>query len=355
MTVGNVKTDNLPVRVGYGRFSVPRERDSSVRIPDPILRCVGFIGEGISQDSERVYGDLYATGFFVAVPCESPYLRGQCAAYFVTAKHVASDLKDRPIYILTNKRGGGVTDNWTSPDNEWWVHPSDHGADVALIQVSENPEADTIHISVLDFGTPERLQRLGIGIGDEIFATGLFTEIPGTTRNLPIVRHGNVAMMPAEQIQTELGFTDAYLVEARSLGGLSGSPVFVRHTLRTEVERADGTREPFFGNGSGMTLLGLMHGHWDIKESEMNKPFFTHDRKHGVNYGVAIVVPASKIYETLYQPELVAMRKHWEQKALRRNVPGMDSAKPDNQDKLFTQSDFEAALKKASKRVPKKD
>jgi hypothetical protein len=99
---------------------------------------------------------------------------------------------------------------------------------------------------------------------------------------MPIVRHGNVAMLPTEQVQTDLGYTDAYLVEVRSIGGLSGSPVFVRHTIGFPVQRTDGSSDMAFANGPATTLLGLMHGHWDIKESEMNEPNFTQDRKRGV-------------------------------------------------------------------------
>jgi hypothetical protein len=79
-------------------------------------------------------------------------------------------------------------------------------------------------------------------------------------------------MMPNEQVQTVLGYADVYLVEARSLGGLSGSPVFVRHTVQQRVKSTDDKEIYIFMNGTGKTLLGLMHGHWDINESEMNKP-----------------------------------------------------------------------------------
>jgi len=57
----------------------------------------------------------------------------------------------------------------------------------------------------------------------------------------------------------------------------------------------------------------MVHGHWDIREEDINKPSFTHDRKRGVNYGIAVVVPALKIYETLYNPILVANRRAQEQ------------------------------------------
>jgi hypothetical protein len=101
-------------------------------------------------------------------------------------------------------------------------------------------------------------------------------------------------------------------------------------------------------------LLGMMHGHWDIKESDLNKAFITHDRKHGVNLGIGIVVPAQKILETINQPELQEMRRKIEQKRIRQSVPGMDSAKPkDREESPFTREDFEVALKKASRKIGK--
>ena len=60
----------------------------------------------------------------------------------------------------------------------------------------------------------------------------------------------NIAMIPDEPVTTSLGDIKAYLVEARSIGGLSGSPAFVRET------GAEGT--------GSFYLLGLMHGHWGV-------------------------------------------------------------------------------------------
>ena len=77
-------------------------------------------------------------------------------------------------------------------------------------------------------------------------------------------------MIPTEQIQTELGFSDVYLVEGRSIGGLSGSPVFVRRTETIKVRMEDG-RITTLNSPGPFKLLGLMQGHWDIKESDMNK------------------------------------------------------------------------------------
>ena len=162
--------------------------------------------------------------------------------------------------------------------------------------------------------------------------------------------------MPNEQIQTELGYADLYLVEARSLPGISGSPVFVRPTVDFKIKHKSGKVADVFCAGVGAILLGMMHGHWDVKESEMNEAFFTQDRKRGVNMGVAMVVPALKILETINQEELVAIRREGERLATRKMVPGRDSAKPRKEEPQFSKNDFEAALEKASRRIttPKK-
>ena len=325
-----------------------------MRVPELILNCVGFVGEVTHKGADgSVSGDLYATGFFVSIPIleDSPVPR---AAYFVTAKHVAKDLQNREIYFLVNQKGGGVTSIRNVIGNQWQLHPNDPTVDVAVIQVGVHPEADIDPVGVEHFGTRERLRELNIGIGDEVHSTGLFTPYPGEKRNMPILRIGNIAMMPEERIQTDLGFAEVYLIEARSLGGISGSPVFVRPTINFELppELVRANVKNAFWHGHGATLLGLMHGHWDIKESEMNKAFFTHDRKHGVNMGIAIVVPAVKILETLNKPDFVEVRETMKEMLKRSLVPGTDSRKPQETPKReFTREDFEAALKKASRKV----
>jgi len=49
-----------------------------------------------------------------------------------------------------------------------------------------------------------------------------------------------------------------------------------------------------------------MHGHWDLPVS-----FSPLEQREAVNMGVSIVVPAKKILETLYHPDLVKMRKEF--------------------------------------------
>lgn len=150
-------------------------------------------------------------------------------------------------------------------------------------------------------------------------------------------------MMPRDKLPTkDFGFMEAYLAEGRSIGGLSGSPVFVRNTLDMPAQTAKGTLSHMSGLGA-IHLLGLMHGHWEVPTS-----FSTTEQTEAVNMGVSIVVPAKKILEVLYHPELVAMRKEHLEKEKETKYPTADSAfKP------LTKEDFEAALKKVSKRRPK--
>jgi hypothetical protein len=153
-------------------------------------------------------------------------------------------------------------------------------------------------------------------------------------------------MMSKEQIQTRLGYATVYLVEARSIGGISGSPAFVRPTLNLNVKLRGGDLMKLHGVGSGMALLGLMHGHWDIEERRKNNPEIIQDDS-GVNLGVGIVVPATKILEVINQPMLKKFRNDLEKAALQSKIPGTDSAKP----RPMTQEEFDAALKKASRKI----
>jgi hypothetical protein len=50
--------------------------------------------------------------------------------------------------------------------------------------------------------TPDIAQALSVGVGDEIFITGLFANYVGDVRDAPIVRVGNLAAYPEERIGT---------------------------------------------------------------------------------------------------------------------------------------------------------
>jgi hypothetical protein len=193
--------------------------------------------------------------------------------------------------------------------------------------VTEDEDVRSIPTSM--FLTDEAPHEHFIGPGDEVFIMGLFTKMYGCSRNIPIVRTGNVAMMPGEMLPDVRiggwrGEAEAYLVEARSIGGLSGSPTFVRETVsqtltiksRTRARRGQ-TQVP-----GDFYLLGLMHGHWSILPEDRNKAKIIADKSPDrVNLGIAVVVPAKKILEVLNHPELVKIREASEEETLQAAGP----------------------------------
>jgi hypothetical protein len=135
-----------------------------------------------------------------------------------------------------------------------------------------------------------------------VFIAGLFIERLGESRNIPIVRIGNIAAIAGEPIKTP--FADkvvVHLIESRSIGGLSGSPVFVHLGQIRKV----GDRILFSTGGGGVFyLFGLIHGHWDEGKTILKTIL-----KENVNMGIAMVVPMEKILEVLNQPTLVELRQ----------------------------------------------
>lgn len=125
-----------------------------MRIPETQLKAVGYVCETTHRESGKIFGDPYATGFFVSVPCSSAELSEMEMYYFVTAKHVADDLKDRDVHFPVNKKGGGTT-HIQQLIPGWHVHPTDKNADVAVIQVGVSLALlDLAPIQVKHFALP---------------------------------------------------------------------------------------------------------------------------------------------------------------------------------------------------------
>ncbi|MDP9113204.1 MAG: serine protease, partial [Acidobacteriota bacterium] len=248
---------------------------------------MAFVGYQIADGSMRLAG----TTFFVSR--EIPELPGKTFAYAVTAAHVLKRISDKGLdtaFLRLNIVGSGAT--WfRTKIQDWQFNKSDPTIDVAVARFL----IETGRMDHLCFPLEARLsdsvkQQHEIGVGDEVFMTGLFWPHHGKTQNIPIVRAGNIAAMPQEKISTEIGQMEAYLVEARSIGGLSGSPVFVHigHGMRGNTLSSGGQR--FF-------LMGLMHGHFDSKLPSQDA---TGDaasdalKAETVNMGIGIVVPIEK-------------------------------------------------------------
>lgn len=276
-------------------------------IPPEIKKCVAFLGFN-SQNGFKLAG----TVFFVSLPMDG--VDGKQFIYLITAKHVIDKIReyssDNKVCIRINNRTGSI-DVVVSNVDQWKFHPTDSSVDAAVLPWAPSQELfDYLCIPALDMAiTDELLQddKLNISIGDEVFLTGLFSTHYGKKRNLPIIRVGNIAMMPEEKVYTDaLGEIEAYLIESRSIGGLSGSPVFVY--LGHMRPDKDGNIN-LGGSSKIFYWLGLMHGHWDMPTKKVDVVDEDHATIGQVNMGIAIVVPAQKIMEVINSEELKKQRE----------------------------------------------
>jgi hypothetical protein len=288
-----------------------------MRIPDQLLKSVAFVSR-YDPDEDGARLAFGGTAFIVGVRMDADTGLG----HIVTAKHVAEAIEPAEAVIAMNAKDGAPLFLRTG-DQRWFYHPTERDSvDVAVLPFGSARfrEYDIQWIPEQIFATDQRIADFHIGLGDEIVIIGLFTRFFGSTQLTPLVRTGNIAMMPKDRLPIrDFGEMEAYLAEARSIGGLSGSPVFVRNTVNMPAQTAQGGSANISGLG-GIHLLGLMHGHWDLPVS-----FSDSEQAEAVNMGVAIIVPAKKILETLHHPELVAMRKEYFEK-VKKNDPTPDTA-----------------------------
>jgi hypothetical protein len=230
--------------------------------------------------------------------------------YVVTAKHVIAAIKSKnldKVYLRVNTYDGFryVETNI----DRWRDHPDDYRIDVSVMPFAlPTNQFDFMTIPVSMATTEEIIENYMIGLGNEVFMVGLFSGHSGQKKNLPIVRTGNLALMPDEPIEVKImGMRekiDAFLIESRSIGGLSGSPVFIRadYVLKTKPSPPS-PRTVFW--------LGLIHGHWGIsvEPDAIEQDDVSIPKQEKVNMGIAIVVPATKIVEVINQDFFSDKRK----------------------------------------------
>ncbi|EKD64073.1 MAG: hypothetical protein ACD_51C00076G0002 [uncultured bacterium] len=277
-----------------------------------ILECVAYVLYKDSKDFLHYVGTAFFLGDFVE-DIDKTYI------YIITAKHVIAGIRgkdnDGNVYLRMNAKEGGIKLASISLD-DWAFHDEDPFADAAVFfGAPDTSEVEYKCLKISEFCHEEILEKEGIGIGDEICLTGLFINHFGEHKNLPILRTGNIAMMPAEPVQALLGDKkvpmDAYLIECRSIGGLSGSPVFVHLGAdRRRLKEPHPNRDIFY-------LLGLAQGHWDqsfYKEKDQVVDDINNTlEKEAVNKGIAIVTPIKKVIEIIEQDPTSTARKKKEE------------------------------------------
>jgi hypothetical protein len=226
----------------------------------------------------------------------------------ITARHVIDRMPGGIVHVRLNTRDGEARIIETTKAD--WIRHPDKRIDVVVCATGIPKEIfDYLHIPLYgpDLLTPDVIRDRDIGIGDEVFVAGMFIARLGETKNIPILRSGTIAAMPEEKIKTEYGYHDAYLIEARSIDGLSGSPVFVQ---MPPIRVKDG--QPKFQHGPVQYLMGMLLGHnsvgnpgdtIEILQPGADRP--SSDKVHvsiPLNTGIGVVLPIAYAIEAVEQP-----------------------------------------------------
>jgi hypothetical protein len=288
-------------------------------VPPEYVKIVAFLCTEDKNNEGAVEIVPKATAFFVRVAIGEPCGNAKME-YIITARHVIEEARAAAgtLYLRMNKLDGVL--NVAIAIDDWREHDS---ADVAALLMSPTDLPDGITSNDLDqagitlsSALDDTYRYAGstdlgdvdvtIGLGADMYLTGLFSDPNVEPGYVPIVRFGHVSRMPS-QIKIESGKTHtnvlAYLMEFQSWGGHSGSPVFFLHPIVVETERADGTK---FDTGWITGLAGLVSGHFGIaeKQEQASGEIF----RYQMNSGIAIVTPSHSITQLLFRKDIVEDR-----------------------------------------------
>jgi len=273
-----------------------------VVIDPQYLRCVVFLFADVpDENTGKSKRTPAASGFLVAVGISED----RVIRYLVTNRHVASlSRKYGSLYARLHQQDGKAVFAKVAID-AWYEHPN---TDVAATPIP-GVALENLAIPIEHLEIDARVKEHNVGAGDNVFFVGLFSEHPGAERNEPIVRFGNIALMPEGEILVNTGDSvsriRAYLVEARSWAGHSGLPAFVYFPPDRAAGRIVLTGEP------NIFLLGLVQGHYNI-EGDVKFVGDIDDQGSAtvsMNAGIAVIVPAQDVYDLLMSGEIKEKRE----------------------------------------------
>lgn len=276
------------------------------------------------------------SGVLIGQPCES--LESLVHLYAVTNAHVV----EHNCVIARAMKWDGYPRIFDQVErSDWELHPD--GEDVAvcwlgtaltdddqeLQWVPRDWLATKADLSLVPQRTdpdwPFPWSTGPVVAGEETFSVVRFIGYDGVDTNQPSVHFGNLSSPELVSVKQPVRNRDqkSLLVEARSLAGYSGAPVFAYRT-NTYV---NGGIPPV----DKALLLGIGWGHIKHPDNE--------DNVYGVevetpgaptpgryNSGIMAVVPAWKLLELLDQPKVVDVRRKYEEHIEEQGGAEMDVA-----------------------------
>ncbi|GEM_PF-6163510 len=304
-------------------------------------------------------GKPRASGFLLNYPIEG--LEGKCKVYLITVKHnvikshleqgyITFSLSDDLIVKEDDPRHKKGIPTATSKIEDWFF---DAKTDLAVFDytkfaryrgipscfeknmlVGRDEKYRSEMTEILHWG-----EQYYITEHIDTFSVGLFSSYYGKTKERPIFRYGKIAMVPEDKISIKLPTIDnsveekeveAFLIEQRSIGGMSGSIVLADYLLKPVVK-----------------IVGIIHGHYDDLNDKSQNDYENptgeqqcqdikkdcdniyskcqkieqqvqkkHERMKSINSGISIVIPSYKILELLEREDVRNAREDAKKKHL---------------------------------------
>lgn len=276
------------------------------RIRDNIRDCAVYLYP--SRRSAEAGTQPVGSGFLVGIPSKTS--ENCCHPYVVTNRHIVAE---GATVVRLNTRAG-QTDIVEFAPEDWVFHSQGDDLAVTSIDLHSNYHDYMLVNDPQMFLTREWMGSARVGLGDDVFMVGRLINHEGRQQNTPLVRFGQIAMMPGEAIRLDNGqMQECFLVDVPSIGGLTGSPVFVTvHYLRL--------RNPVEFNHEWFPhLLGVNCGHIPLPLPLMDpstrrivaEPLMSASQAPLTPLacnGLMIVLPAWRLEELLNHPRLLEAR-----------------------------------------------
>jgi hypothetical protein len=305
-----------PFAAEGGRIVQRWTRVGLPRVPERFENAVVFMF-GQHPESDDLVAGPGGTGVIIETP--SATLPGQYHKYIVSNKHV---IDETPWVRLNTCDGSTRMLEFISED---WV--SDGKEDLAVIDVTECLNLETDHYSCIEhreFLSSSRVIGNHVGIGDQVFMLGLYSDHDGSTRNLPVARFGNIAAMPHPLVPVITGPGDpykrpAFLNDMRSRQGFSGSPVWVWRGQEVDLSDYDAGGRKFNRLGGSiynrtppfLCFAGIHRGQFPEKTHVLiskDERLIRNGTEFTIASAMTIVIPAWEISHLLDHPQLCAER-----------------------------------------------
>ena len=265
------------------------------RINDQYLESVVYLYPDLPKaEAGESFG---GSGFLVGLPI--PGIENRVAVVVVTNRHVAANHNGA---VRVNTADG--IEVFEIDDGHWLYHPDGHDIAIAPIAGLSVGRHRVRFLNTKDFLTTDMVRDLKIGPGDDCFMVGRFINHEGRQQNAPSARFGNIAQLPGDKIRFPDGSEqESFLVEARSIAGYSGSPVFVEIPFFSTTEGRNPRKR------YGPWLLGIDHCHIFSREKIYDKATgrrINDDWYVRSNTGMMGVVPAWYLTEMFVLPDMVS-------------------------------------------------